>query len=104
MSINFNIGKGNKTVVAEDDTEKEEDDNDDESESSNSSNSSGLTKRLLKIVIVVVLFLFLLFVVLYLSSLVNKKTKAYTYEQIEVIMKNAAMSYFNDNPGSLPKN
>lgn len=105
MSINFNIGKGNKTVVA-DEEEKEiegdEDDDDDDIKNINN-NSSGLSGRLIKIALIIIVFLILLFVVLYLSSLVNSK-KNFSYEQVEEVLKNAAISYFEEQPEKLPKN
>ena len=108
MSINFNIGKGNKTVVASDEEEKEleekddDDDDDDDDDKGSSKPVVGLTSRLIKIALVIIGFLILLFVVLYLSSLVNQK-KNFTYEQVEEVLKNAAISYFADYPDSLPK-
>ena len=77
MSINFNIGKGNKTVLADEEEKDEEEDDDDEDEDDGkgSVKEAGLSGKLIKIALIIIGFLVLLFVVLYLSSLVNTKKK-----------------------------
>ena len=54
--------------------------------------------RFMKFVIIIVV---VLLIILFIASLFSSKKK-YTYSDVELIMKEAAISYFKDHPESLP--
>lgn len=106
MAINFNIVQKPKEedeeekdeLLDEDELELEEDDN-------SSSNNKGMDpkKKLYRLmgIIVVVFIVFLL--IIFVASLASNGSRSYSYSDIEKVMKNAAISYFKDNPDLLPE-
>ena len=109
MNIDFNAGK--KITKVSDDEDKEEvieatvQDEERVEEVSTSSNNNfdkdELKKRLVKACGIIMGVFLLIILIILLSSLLMKK--AYTYDDVESIMKEAAISYFNDNQHQLPK-
>ena len=99
MGINFNVvqkpKKKDDDLLDEDELDLEED---------TKSKSKGLDpkKRMIRFMgIIVVIFIIFIIILLVVSSSSNKN-KSYSYSEVEKIMKNAAISYFKDNPDSLP--
>lgn len=117
--MNFNQSKKNKDtnkIEADEfedfeDDEIEETENDEEDDFSeeevdskkkkSKSSENDFSKFIIKLVIIVVAGILLLFLVLSIASMFTKGS--YSYEKIEEIMTNAAISYFKDYPESLPK-
>ena len=99
MSSNFNIVK--KPEKDEDEFEEEEENVVLDEDKSSSSSRSDPKKRLYLIMGVVVGGFFLLLLVLFIVSLFGKKT--YSFESVEKIMENAAVSYFKAHPEYLPQ-
>ena len=107
MNIDFNAGK--KINKISDDDEKEEiiEESSDEivvedtPSNKNNYDKSELKKKLVKVCgIIIIIFIIFLLIIL-VATLFTKKN--YTYSDVEQIMKEAAISYFNDNPHQLPK-
>ncbi len=90
MSDKFNVGKINVL-----DTEEKEDTPKD------NKNSNEFKKKMLKLSGIILGGLILLLLILAVFSLFSKKD--YSYDDIEEILKNAAISYFGDHKKSLPK-
>ena len=63
--------------------------------------NSDIKKRLMKIMLIVVGVLIVLLIITLIMSLFSNKSK--TYEEIEEIMKNAAIEYYDVQSGLLPK-
>ena len=98
MNTNFNIVK--KPKKDEDIREEDEEEIVLEEEKTTSSASAARKKMFSFMAIIVAITILLLFV-LYIISLFSKHV--YTYSDIETILRDAAVAYFNDNPDSLPK-
>ena len=73
----------------------------DDNPPSNNRNNGELKKRLFKLMLIIGGGMLILLLILFLISALL--TKSYTYESVEEVMKNAAMSYFEDNKANLPK-
>lgn len=93
MGTNFNVGSFNAINTDEENKSK--------SKSSKGPNDE-LKKKLLFLGAIIIAGVVVLFLVLFLLSSFTKKE--YTYDQIEEIMRNAAVEYFKDHPGKLPEN
>lgn len=99
MSSNFNIVKKPKhedVIEDEDNIELEED------EKKDNTTSDLARKRMFKMMGIIVGGMVVLLIVLYVCSLFT--SKKYSYTELEKLLKTAAISYFKDNPDSLPKN
>lgn len=102
MASNFNLVKKPKKDVNDfDDDETEDIDFDDSSSSSHRNNDEAKTK-MIRLMIIIVVFTVVLLFVLWIASLVNN-SKA-SYEDVETMMEQAAISYFADHQEYLPKN
>lgn len=114
MSIKFNLGdkKGkvndikadelDEEEITEDDVESEEaEEDEDDSKNKKSNSTDDFKKFIIKLVVIIVGGIVLLFIVLSIASLFTKNNVS--YEKLEQIMVNAAESYFEDYPESLPK-
>lgn len=119
MNVKFNLGNNNGKVndikadelkedddfEDDDDDEDDEDDNDKKTSSKSkksSSNDNDFVKFIIKLVAIIGGGIILLFIILSIASSFSGG-RTYTYEEIEEIMTNAAVSYFKDYPESLPK-
>lgn len=108
MEINFNSGE---KVVNDEEKEIEEDsfqdyDEDFEEEEktdkkTTSNNNDDMKKKLLKLMLAVLVIFVLFLLVIYLMSVLNKK--AYTYTEVEQVMKTAGEKYFKNHTEYLPK-
>ena len=98
MGSNFNLNAN---------TEKEEDEVDEEieeelhEEKEIRKEQDSTKKQLIKLMIIVMALFFGLLIILWLVSVIMPKS--YTYEQVEEIMKKAAIEYFAEYPENLPK-
>ncbi len=85
---------------------KKEDDSDDvfdddlEDEPKSSGNGDFLKKSMVRFMLIVIFVMVVILLVLYVLSLNTKRN--YSYKEVESIMKEAAISYFKDNPEHLP--
>lgn len=79
----------------------DDDDDDVVEESSSRGSSDDAKKKLFKMMGIICGVMVGLLVIIYIASLLSQKE--YTYADIENIMKEAAVGYFNDNPQYLPK-
>ena len=96
MNSNFNmVKKPKKEEVIE---EEEETLLEEEIEDKNKVLSA--RKRMYKMMGIIIFGTIILLVILYICSMFIKKD--YSYTEIEKIVKDAAISYFKDNPNSLP--
>lgn len=96
MNSNFNmVRKPKKDVVVEEEEEETL-----EEEVLENEKVTKARKRMYKMMGLIVFGMVILLIVLYVLSLFQKKE--YTYSQIEKILEEAAISYFKDNPKSLP--
>ena len=96
MNSNFNmVKKPKKEEVIE---EEEEALLEEEIEDKNKVLSA--RKRMFKMMKIIIFGTIILLVILYICSMFIKKD--YSYTEIEKIVKDAAISYFKDNPNSLP--
>lgn len=88
--------------IEEDYTEEEYlDDNNQDDESSNNDISKEIYKaKMLKLFVLVIVIFLVILLFAYLFSLFSRKK--YSYTDVEGIMRNAAISYFQDNKKSLP--
>lgn len=99
MGMNFNVVQKPK---------KEDDDFKDEEEleldEDNGSKSKGLDpkKKMIRFMGIIVGIFIIFIIILGAFSSCSNKNKSYSYSEVEKIMKNAAISYFKDNPDSLP--
>ena len=100
--MNGNLVK--KPKKDEDDFVDEEEDIelDDDTPSKKSSGGDDARKKLFLLMGIIVGGTLLLLLILYIASLFTSKN--YSYEDMEQIMKDAAISYFADYPDSLPQN
>ena len=89
------------TIIDENVVELETDDDDDDEYLSNQPRGKS---RILRLFIVILMGIFVLFLIIFLSSYLFRAIKQYSYEEVENILKKAAVSYFKDNADSLPKN
>ena len=78
----------------------DDDDDDVVEESSSKGSSDDAKKKLFKMMGIICGVMVGLLVIIYIASLLSQKE--YTYADIENIMKEAAVGYFNDNPQYLP--
>ena len=96
MNSNFNmVKKPKKEEVFED-----EEENLLEEEAKKNERNNLARKRMFKMMGLIVIGMIILLGVLYILSLFQKKD--YSYSKIEKILEDAAISYFKDNPSSLP--
>ncbi len=104
MPSNFNLVKKPKKDENEFDDEEDEDIelDDNESLSDYKSKEDPAKKRLIMLMGIIVIGTILLLFILYIASLFGKKS--YTYEDVETIMKDAAVGYFAAHPEYLPQN
>lgn len=101
MASNFNLVRKQKKDVNDfDDDEVEDIDFDDSSSSRNRNNDEAKTK-MIRLMIIIVVFTVVLLLVLWIASLVGAKQA--TYEDVEELMKEAAISYFADHKEYLPQ-
>lgn len=100
MSSDFNLVKKPKKEEVEYD-EEEDIELDDDSSSQHKASDDASRKRLFKMMGFIVLATVILLLVLWIASLFTNKN--YTYDDIEEVMKNAAISYFADYPDYLPQ-
>ncbi len=100
MSTNFNIVKKKKDDDEEDFMDEDEIE-ESESKSSGTFNQDA-KKRMILFMGILLGGLLLLFLVLYIVSLFSHST--YQYEDIENVLKNAAIAYFKENDSYLPVN
>ena len=99
MGSNFNlVSRPPKKSDDEDDDLKDEEEV--EVEVKKKSNDNAMKKRMIMFMGIIVGFTVLLLLILFIASL--SKSRNYSYEDIETIMKNAAVSYFKDYPEYLP--
>lgn len=115
MEINFNEGKKvaknatqpEKEKDLEEDSFQDYDDDFDDGEDtapkkkSSSSNDDDMKKKILKLMFIVLIIFVLFLLVMYLMSILNKRT--YTYTEVEQVMKNAGKNYFKNHSEYLPK-
>ena len=102
MSSDFNLVKKPKKEEEEFDEEEDIELDDDESTSKKSSGSNDdARKRLFLLMGIIVGGTVVLLIILYIASLFTNKN--YSYDDMESIMKEAAISYFADYPDYLPK-
>ena len=94
MAMNFNLVKKKK----DDDEIKDEDELE---EDSSSSKDDFAMKKMLRFMVIIVVVAISLLLILYVVSLM--KGTSYSYEDVEEVMRNAAKSYFQDHPESLPQ-
>ena len=102
MNTNFNLVKKPKKEDEEIDEEEDIELDEDDDSSKKSSNSSDMKRRMLLIMGVIVAGTIILLLVLYIASLFMNHE--YSYDDMEEVMKEAAISYFQDYPEYLPKN
>ena len=94
--------KDEEEVIEEEVEEIEEDDDDhDDSSHNGGSRNKEAKKKLIIFMGVIMMGALLLLFILWIASLFT--TKSYTYEDMETILTDAAVSYFADHPGDLPK-
>ncbi len=96
MNSNFNMVKKPK----KEDIIEDEEDIELEEEIEERKSSDAARKRMFKMMGIIVGGMVILLVVLYIISIFS--TKTYSYTEIEKILKDAAISYFKDNPDNLP--
>ena len=103
MSINFNIIKKNKKPEEEKVNEEEveeiiEDEIEDEVEETSKKKSYGFDpkKKMIK-------YMAIIFILFIISTLSPKKSKTYSYSEIESVLVKAAKSYFKDHSNYLPE-
>ena len=94
MGTNFEVGQVNSFDFEDDDDTELEENN------KNNKDNNELKQKLIKIMVLVGGALIILLLILFVISLFNKKN--YTYEQMEKVLENAAISYFKQYPESLP--
>ena len=91
MSSRFNIVNKPKKIETEEETQEEV---------KNTSSDEDAKKKMMKLMVIItggfIIFLLILFIC---SLFMNKK---YTYEEIELVLKDAAIAYFADNKDQLP--
>ena len=95
MGTNFNIVKKNV---------KKEEDSYEEDEQREKTNELLARKRMFRFMGIIISVALIILIFLYLLSLITKGGRNYSYERIEVVLKNAAISYFKDYPENLPEN
>lgn len=104
MNSNFNLVQKPKKDEDEEYEEEVEDieldDDDDDSSDSKSFSSNKSRKNLYVLMAAILGGTAILLLVLYIMSLGNG---SYSYEEVEVVLSNAAESYFKDYPDSLPQ-
>jgi len=94
--------KKDEEEIIEEEEEIELDDDDDESSSSdNKKKDDDLKKRMFLLMGIIVGGVIILLLILYIASLFTSKN--YTYEDMETVLKDAAVAYFVDHPDQLPK-
>lgn len=95
----MNFNEENRTEYVKEELEDIEDEKDDK-------RASGLDKTFKRKIIllmgIILLIMLFLSIILYVASLISNRTHSYTYEEVENVLKKAAISYFKDHPESLP--
>lgn len=97
--MNFSVSK-NKEIVA-DELEDDEDEDYSSSSSSSSGNDNEERKKLIKLLVIAILVI--VGGILLITFVTSLGGGSKTYEEIEVIMSNAAEAYFTNHPESLPQ-
>ena len=100
MSLKENLVTHPEEEDTSEDMEIEVDQLSDDTKSSSS--DSAAKSKMMKFMGIILIITILLLVVLFILSYASPKT--YTYEEIEEVLKKAAVSYFKDHPESLPQN
>ena len=100
MSNKFNIVK--KPKKSDDEDVEDLMDEDDLDEDDSYDTGDFLKKRMFRFMGLIIIIMVVLLIILYIASMFSHKS--YTYEEIEKIMKEAAVSYFKDYPEYLPVN
>lgn len=95
----------NEEKEVDDDLDELDEYDDLDDDDSNKNNNSKLSKeqfkaKMLKMFGIIIVLFILLMVIIYLMSLINGKK--HSYSEVESIMKDAAINYFNDNSDKLP--
>lgn len=100
MNINFNSGK---SYTPKPEAENNEDNYEVEEITPNQNNklNEDAKKKLYKILFIIAGAFIIIILLILIASLFTKKS--YTYADIEKIMKNAAIEYFNEHKNYLPK-
>lgn len=92
MGSNFNVGSFNAINTDEENKTKK----------TNKGGNEDLKKKLIFLGAIILGGVLVLFLVLFLLSFLVQKS--YSYDEIEDIMRNAAVQYFKDHPNKLPEN
>ena len=92
MGSNFNVGSFNAINTDEENKTKK----------TNKGGNEDLKKKLIFLGAIILGGVLVLFLVLFLLSFLVQKS--YSYDEIEDIMRNAAVQYFKDNSNKLPEN
>ena len=107
MATNFNVVKKPKRPdpLLDDDDEEEDDDEDLEEDRKISRKSTfdfkSPKKKMLLIMGGILGFFILILLIMFITTTFSKKV--YTYEELEGVVENAAMSYFKEHENELPK-
>ena len=100
MAANFNVGSFNK-IKTDDTNDTKNVDDASKSSSSSHKNDDGFKKRIMIFVMIVIGIVLVLFLVVFLLSFFTNRNLSYS--EIEDVMTNAAVSYFEDHPNRLPE-
>ena len=100
MAANFNVGSFNK-IKTDDTNDTKNVDDASKSSSSSHKNDDGFKKRIMIFVMIVIGIVLVLFLVVFLFSFFTNRNLSYS--EIEDVMTNAAVSYFEDHPNRLPE-
>ena len=100
MNLNFNIGKNTNQI---NDTESKEENYEKVTTTSTNNNNKNndMKKRMVKFMLIVCGGIIIILLIALLMSAFTKKE--YSYTEIEEVLKEAAESYFEDHPDSLPE-
>lgn len=98
MNSNFNIVR--KPKKDDEVFEEEDDDIELDEEKEERIKNDAARKRMIKFMGIIICVTVVVLLILYVISLLN--TKSYTYSEIEDVLKEAAVNYFNDNKSQLP--
>lgn len=99
MSSRFNIVSKPKKIETEEEMEEETELSEEKEAKAKEQNAK---KKMMKYMMFIMIGFVALILIIFLCSLLIKKS--YTYEEIETVLKDAAISYFADNKDSLPLN
>lgn len=96
MNSNFNMvkkPKKEKEIIEEEEEVVLE-------EEKKAKENSAAKKKMIRFMLIIIVITILFLIILYLCSIFINRT--YSYTELENILKNAAVSYFKDNPNNLP--